>query len=76
MGMNDVLVEVDSWPVEERLQLLGELWDRLVDHGEEPGLSEAQKTELDRRLAEDDASPDDVVAWDDVLAEALARARR
>ncbi|MBV8608922.1 MAG: addiction module protein [Singulisphaera sp.] len=53
-----------------------EPWDRLVDRGYEPVLTEEQKAELDRRLAEDDAAPDDVVSWEEVKAQALARIRR
>ncbi len=32
-------------------------------------------TELERRLAEDDASPDDAIAWEAIKAEAQARWR-
>ena len=39
-------------------------------------LSEAQKQELRRRIAEDDANPDDLVPWELIKAEALARFRR
>ena len=43
--------------------------------GMEPELTEAQKAELDRRIAEDDATSDDEgAAWDDVKAAALKRA--
>jgi putative addiction module component (TIGR02574 family) len=75
MDLQSVLVETDSWPVEDRIQLMHELWDRLVDQGCEPELSEEQKAELDRRIAEDDAAPDDVVSWEEVKAQALARIR-
>lgn len=30
-------------------------------------------SELDKRITEDEANPDDVIAWDAVKAEALAR---
>jgi putative addiction module component (TIGR02574 family) len=40
------------------------------------GLTEVQKEELDRRLADLDARPDDVVPWSDVKAAALARMGR
>ncbi len=76
MDVKTVLTETDSWPVEERLQLIHELWDRLVDRGYEPELTEEQKAALDHRLAEDDAAPDDVVSWEEVKAQALARIRR
>jgi putative addiction module component (TIGR02574 family) len=76
MDFDTVLVEVDAWPIGERIRLLNELWDRLLDQGHEPELSDEMKAELDRRLAEDDAGPDDVVPWENVKAEALARIRR
>ncbi len=38
--------------------------------------SAAEKTELDRRLAEDDATPNNTVAWETVKAEAQARWQR
>ena len=76
MDLKTVLTETESWPVEDRIRLLHELWDRLVDRGYEPELTEEQKAELDRRLAEDDAAPDDVVSWEEVKAQALARIRR
>ena len=52
------------------------LWDRLVDQGYEPEIWEDLRDELDRRLAAADASPDEVVSWEEVKAEALKRARR
>jgi putative addiction module component (TIGR02574 family) len=76
MDLQSVLMAVDSWPIADRLQLLEEIWDRLVDGGYEPGLTEGQKAELDRRIEALDANPDAVVPWDDVEARALARFRR
>jgi len=40
-----------------------------------PELTEAQKQELDRRLAEMEADPDDVIPWEEVKAQAEARLR-
>ena len=76
MDLKTVLTETDSWPVEDRLRLVHELWDRMIDQGFEPELTDEQKAELDRRLADDDAAPGDVVPWEDVKAQALARIRR
>jgi putative addiction module component (TIGR02574 family) len=42
----------------------------------EPDITEEQKAELDRRLDEDDAAPDDAVPWEEVKAQALARIRK
>lgn len=76
MDLQAVLTQVESWSVEDRLRLMEQIWDGLLDQGHEPGLSEAQVAEIDRRLAEDDAAPDDVVSWEQVKAEALGRASR
>jgi putative addiction module component (TIGR02574 family) len=74
MDLVSVLREVNAWPVEDRMKLVHEVWDHLVDQGFEPDLSEELKVELDRRIAADDAAPDDVVSWEHVKAEALERA--
>ncbi len=76
MDVPSVIREVDAWPVEDRMLLVQELWDRLVDQGYEPEIWENLREELDRRLEADEAAPDDVVPWEEVKAEALKRARR
>jgi putative addiction module component (TIGR02574 family) len=52
------------------------LWDGIVERNAVPPLTEAQKTELDRRIADHEANPDDVVPWSEVKASALARIGR
>ena len=51
MDVTAVLREVERWPVEDRIRLVEEVWDRLVDQGHEPELTDEFKAELDRRLA-------------------------
>jgi putative addiction module component (TIGR02574 family) len=41
-----------------------------------PGPTSAQKAELDRRLAEHAANPNDVVSWDEIKDSALTRIGR
>jgi len=36
-------------------------------------LTEHQRRELERRLAEDDANPDDLIPWDEVKRKAIER---
>jgi putative addiction module component (TIGR02574 family) len=76
MDLLTVLREVDSWPVEDRVRLVQELWDRLVDQGHEPGLTDEMKVEVDRRLAAHRANPKAAIPWEEVEAEALARLQR
>lgn len=58
---------LDRLDVEHRLALIEEIWDSIdADDSSAMQLSDAQRAELQARLAEDDANPDDVVAWEDV----------
>jgi putative addiction module component (TIGR02574 family) len=65
-------VNLDDLSPEEQLDLLEEIWDRLSQHPAGIPLSDAQQTELDRRL---DALEEDVRAgrplgrpWSEVRA--------
>jgi putative addiction module component (TIGR02574 family) len=62
--------------VEDRIDLVKDIWDSVaIEAGLLPP-SASEKAELDRRLAEDDAHPDDVIAWESIKAEAKARWQR
>ena len=67
---------IDQLSVEERLALVEELWDSIAESTGKLPLTEAQQAELDRRLAEHEAHPDDVVSWEDVKASIEARVKR
>ncbi len=76
MDYQAVLNEVASWPVDDRIRLVQEVWDRLVDQGYEPELTEEMKAELDRRIAEMDRNPELGVPWEEVKARVLGKFRR
>jgi putative addiction module component (TIGR02574 family) len=67
---------IDRMSPAERIQLVGELLDSLERDAEPPRLTEAQKQELDRRLAALDANPGAVSSWEEVEARVLARLRQ
>ena len=56
--------------IDEKLSLVGQLWDDLVS-SVPPGsmLTQSKRDELRRRLADADARPDDWVDWEEVLDE-------
>lgn len=62
--------------VDERLALVEAIWDTLAAKPDEVPLTDAQKAEVDRRLAAHAADPSQVVPWETVRDEALARFRR
>jgi putative addiction module component (TIGR02574 family) len=68
--------QVRELSVEEQLELVEALWDSIVDRNAVPSPTNAQKAELDRRLADHTANPDDVVPWDEVKDSALTRIGR
>ena len=64
---------IDQLGVDERLALVEEIWASICVDSKAFPLTDMQRAELDRRIADDDAFPDDVVPWDEIKA--LARSR-
>jgi len=56
--------------------LAREIWDSVTTETEIAELSEPQRQELERRLADSRARPEAVIPWEEVKAKALARAKR
>ena len=50
-------------------------WDRATQETEQAPLTEGQRKELERRLADSIARPDAVTPWEEIKARTLARAR-
>ena len=67
---------IDRLSVEERIALVQEIWDSVAADVERLPLTEGQRRELERRLADSLARPDAVTPWEEVKARALARARQ
>ena len=70
-----LLQQASVLDIDEQIELVEAIWDGIVSRGAAPSLTETQKTELDRRLADHLANPNDAIAWDDVKAAALAKIR-
>jgi putative addiction module component (TIGR02574 family) len=70
MDAASMLQALDRWPAEERIRFLEMAWDRVRDCGTGPELTEAQRADLNRRLAELDANPGNVLTWEDIEASA------
>jgi putative addiction module component (TIGR02574 family) len=61
-----LLQQASVLDVDEQIELVEAIWNGIVSCGAVPSLTEAQKTELDRRLADHLANPNDVVSWSEV----------
>jgi putative addiction module component (TIGR02574 family) len=64
---------IDRLKVEERLALVEEIWNSIAADSAAVPLTDAQRAELQRRIEEDDAHPDDVTPWEQVKASTLSR---
>ena len=65
---------IDKLPAAERITLLQDIWDSLVEEQAIPEVTEAQKRDLDRRIAELDANPENVLTWEQIK-ESILRGR-
>jgi putative addiction module component (TIGR02574 family) len=61
--------ELRALSTAEKIQLVEDLWDWIVEADEDIGLTEAQKRELDRRLAEHEADPQEGISLDEFRRE-------
>ena len=64
---------IDRMSVAERIALAQDILDSVAADQPRPPLSDAKRQDLDRRLADAVANPDDGVPWEQVEAAALAR---
>jgi putative addiction module component (TIGR02574 family) len=67
---------IDRMSLEDRIALATAIWDSIAAEPHPPLLTEAQRLELERRLADHAANPHDVVPWEQVKAEVLPRFQR
>ena len=74
--MPAIIDEVLKLPVNERIELVEQIWDSIADTPGQPELTDAQKAELRRRALNHAADPASAIPWDEVKAGALARARK
>lgn len=66
---------IDRLSIGDRISLANAIWESVAK--ETPRLlPESHRDELDRRLADHAANPDDLIPWETIRDEALARFRR
>ena len=63
---NIPIEELLKLSVAERIQLVEDLWDSIAADPEALPLTEEQKAELERRLAEHKADPNSAIPWSEV----------
>ena len=58
--------------VDERIELVGAIWERIAADQVQPALTDAQREELAQRIEDHRLNSDDVIPWEQIKAEALA----
>jgi putative addiction module component (TIGR02574 family) len=61
--------EIDQLSPDERIRLIERLWSSFVNDPSSLPVSDAQRAELRRRLADHEANPDEARPWPEVRAE-------
>ena len=64
--------EIEKLSVAERIELVEDIWDTIAASPDSLPLTDAQREELDRRMADYREHPDDVRSWQQVR-ESLAK---
>ena len=73
MDLKAVLTEVGTWPAEERLRLVQEVWQTLREEEFDPELDPDLKALFDSRLESLERNSDDVIPWQTVEARLIER---
>lgn len=71
--MSVLLDKAIELPIPERIKLVEDIWDSIAAEPVAVEITPEQKAELDRRIEYSRLNPDDVVSWETVRVEALAR---
>ena len=67
---------IERLGIEERLTLVEELWDSIAADSSAVPLTQAQRDELDRRIADHEVNPDDVVPWEEIKTSITERLKK
>ena len=59
---------IDQFSVAERILLVEEIWDSIADDGQEIDLTDVQRKDLERRIANYEANPKSGTSWEEVKA--------
>lgn len=66
MSITDRFPEIMELPVPAKIELVKAILDSIAAETEVPEITEGQKRELDRRIAELDANPQNVMTWEEI----------
>jgi putative addiction module component (TIGR02574 family) len=74
MDITTTLNQIVALDIQDRIRLVQAILDSIAAEQIDPDLTEPQKQELDRRIDDYEANPDEVMTWAEVKASIKARA--
>jgi putative addiction module component (TIGR02574 family) len=73
MSQSSLPPEIRQLSLDERVQLVEQIWESIAEDEKQFHLTDAQKAELDRRLAALQSDPSRGSSWDEVKARLLGK---
>ena len=74
MDITTTLNQIVTLDIQDRIRLVQGILDSIAAEQVDPNLTEQQQRELDRRIDDYEANPDEVMTWAEVKASVKARA--
>ncbi|MDQ2730595.1 MAG: addiction module protein [Armatimonadota bacterium] len=66
MNLTATMGQIEQLSVDDRIRLLQAIWNSIATEDRELGLTDEQKELLDRRMADLDAAPENVITWETI----------
>jgi putative addiction module component (TIGR02574 family) len=63
--------DINQYSIPERVAMIGEIWDSMVDEQTTVPLTEQQSAELERRYQQSQQSLEGLVSWEEIKQRAL-----
>jgi len=73
MDITTTLNQIIALSIQDRIRLVQAILDSIAAEQDYPDLTDSQKQELDRRIDDYEANPDNVLTWEEVKASVKAR---
>ncbi len=64
--MNTQVTDILELSVAERIQIVEDIWDSIINTPEKLPLSKTEEIELDKRLEDYKQNPNDVIKWENL----------
>ena len=68
MNITATVREVIALSIEDRIRIVQAIWDSIAAEQVYPDLTTVEKRELDRRIADSEDNPHDILTWEEIKA--------